>query len=152
MGHEGLIDKPAQLEDEVDCPVCTGLTDKDCLNALDAMVTNMKPIDRLMFEKSWAGSQCGGLSDDDCLAVLDQARQDASDKERLIMEKLACSDVGAVEDVPEPEQEGALPAPDGSDAGEDEVEGATEEEDATQVPPEEPEEDNTTAGTPIDSR
>ena len=65
--HEGLIDKPAQLEDEVDCPVCTGLSDKDCLSALDGMVTNMKPIDRLAFEKSWAGSQCSALNDDDCL-------------------------------------------------------------------------------------
>jgi len=43
--------------------------------------------------------------------VLDQARTAATDKERLIMEKLACSQTGTLEDVPAPEQEGAVPEP-----------------------------------------
>merc|ERR1712054_434204 len=49
-----------------DCAPCSGLTDKDCLSALDAMVVGMDDIDRLAFEKNYAAGQCEHLDGPAC--------------------------------------------------------------------------------------
>jgi len=84
---------------ENQCEICTAMTDKECLAALDAMVTDMDDIDRLAFEKSWAAGICDGKTDSDCLEELDQVRMSATDKKRLTMLSKACASSPAGDEV-----------------------------------------------------
>uniref|UniRef100_A0A7S2CJP1 Uncharacterized protein n=1 Tax=Florenciella parvula TaxID=236787 RepID=A0A7S2CJP1_9STRA len=94
-GGVGQATEPAPLDApaaEPTCEVCSGMTDKECLAALDGMVTDMDEIDRLAFEKSWDFGVCDSITlPEECLAELDQARMAASDKNRLTMLKSACA-------------------------------------------------------------
>merc|ERR1711988_786288 len=129
------VDASPNSEESLECGPCDGLSDKECLSALDAMVLSMNDIDRLAFEKNFAAGQCADLSDDACLEILDKARMTSSDKDRLTMLKESCvatasDENGSVDPAPEEsketedsagdsEQEPVEASPDTGDDGDD---------------------------------